>query len=599
MSRTSGRGGAATHGTKVVLAGRYRLDRLVGRGGMAEVWAARDLVLERDVAVKLLSSRFSDDEQFQQRFRREAQHAASLNHPNIVGVYDTGDHEGLPFIVMELVRGRSLQQMQETGGLTEERALEVCADVCSALGYAHQRGLVHRDVKPGNILVASDGTVKVTDFGIARAVDSQTVTQTAAVLGTAAYLSPEQAQGAPVDARSDIYSLGIVLYELLTKRQPFQGDSAVGVAYQHVQENPIPPRELDPTISPVAEAIAIKALAKNPSNRYATALAMRDDLLRARAGEPVAAPAVLLPDETAVLDSELLSHARPSATVVQERRRRTVGYVLLAALTVLAFAGFVWLLASLLGGDSKLVRTVPNVERQTFEEAKQALEAHGLRASYADDEHSDTVPKGRVLRQDPGPGEQVDDGAVVALTISLGPMSVAVPDVRGRSVEDAIATLRDAGLPVGDQETEFSDELPKGRVIATDPPAGELVTRGTPITLVVSAGEEQEIVPNVTGQLESEARFRLEDRGFRVLVTREFSDIVGRGRVIRQEPAGTSRVPKGSEVTIVVSEGAPAPRPSAAPSPRPTPTLSPTLTPSEGEGDRSRRPAPGITIGGR
>ncbi|MDQ4129942.1 MAG: Stk1 family PASTA domain-containing Ser/Thr kinase, partial [Actinomycetota bacterium] len=495
VSATSERGGAPTHATQVVLAGRYQLDRLIGRGGMAEVWAAHDQVLEREVAVKLLSSRFSEDAQFQQRFRREAQHAASLNHPNIVAAYDTGDHEGLPFIVMELVRGRSLQQIQETGGLTEERALEVCADVCSALGYAHQRGLVHRDVKPGNILVASDGTVKVTDFGIARAVTSQTVTQTAAVLGTAAYLSPEQAQGAPVDARSDIYSLGIVLYELLAKRQPFQGDTAVGVAYQHVQEAPIPPRQLDPSISPSAEAIAIKALAKNPSNRYETALAMRDDLLRARAGESVSAPAVLLPDETAVLDSELLKRSRPPATPVQERRRRAFGYVLLALMTVLAFAGFVWLLASLLGGDAKLTRTVPNVERQTFEEAKQALEAHGLRASYAADEHSDVVPKGRVLRQDPGAGEQVDDGAVVALTISLGPMSVSVPDVRGRTVEDAIAALRDAGLPVADQQTQFSDELPKGRVIATRPPAGESVVRGTPITLVVSAGEEREIVP--------------------------------------------------------------------------------------------------------
>ncbi len=566
---------------------------------MAEVWAAHDLVLERDVAVKLLSARFEDDEQFQQRFRREAQQAASLNHPNVVAVYDTGDHEGLPFIVMELVRGRSLQQIQQMGGLTEERALEVCADVCSALGYAHQRGLVHRDVKPGNILVAADGTVKVTDFGIARAVDSQTVTQTAAVLGTAAYLSPEQAQGAAVDARSDVYSLGIVLFELLTKRQPFQGDSAVGVAYQHVQENPIPPRELDPAISPAAEAITIKALAKNPSNRYATANAMRDDLLRARAGEAVTAPAVLLLDETAVLDSELLTRSRPSTTAAEDRRRRTVGYVLLAVLTVLAFAGFVWLLASLLGGDTTLVRTVPNVERQTFEEAKQQLEAHGLKARYAGDEHSDTMPKGRVLRQDPGAGQQVEDGDVVALTISLGPMSVSVPDIRGRSVEDAIAALRDAGLPVGDQETQFSDDFPKGRVIATDPPTGESVTRGTPITLVVSAGEEQEIVPNVTGQLESEARFRLQDRGFRVLVSREFSDTVGRGRVIRQEPGGNVRVPKGSEVTIVVSEGAPAPRQSPSPTTQPSPTQSPTPAPTEGEGERSRRPSSEITIGRR
>ncbi|MGM0618284.1 MAG: protein kinase domain-containing protein, partial [Actinomycetota bacterium] len=268
-----------------VLAGRYELRQVIGRGGMAEVHMAYDQTLGREVAVKLLLERFREDETFTRRFQDEARHVARLNHPNLVAVYDTGADQGQPYIVMELVEGRSLQQAIAAGGLTEDRALEVVADVCSALNYAHERGLIHRDIKPGNILMADDGSVKVTDFGIARAIDNETVTRTAAVLGTAAYLSPEQAQGLEVDPRSDLYSLGVVLYESLTGQQPFAGDSPVTVAYQHVQEQPRSPRELDPAISQAAEAITMRALSKNPMNRYQSAGEMRTDLVNARVGQ--------------------------------------------------------------------------------------------------------------------------------------------------------------------------------------------------------------------------------------------------------------------------------------------------------------------------
>ncbi|MBW3665512.1 MAG: Stk1 family PASTA domain-containing Ser/Thr kinase [Actinobacteria bacterium] len=571
----------------VLLAGRYRLERLIGRGGMAEVWGGTDEVLQRDVAVKVLSTRFSDDEQFQRRFRREAQQAAALNHPNLVKVYDTGQHGDLPFIVMELVPGRSLQQVLARGGLTEDRSLEVCADVCAALEYAHQRGVIHRDVKPGNILLDDDGTVKVTDLGIARAIDSHTVTETANVLGTAAYLSPEQAQGVEVDARSDLYSLGVVLYEMLTGRQPFEGDSAVGVAYQHVQEQPVAPRRIDPSISPPAEAIAVKAMAKNPTNRYATAAEMRDDVLRARAGQTVSAPAVLSPDETAMLDAELIGN-RPPRTALQHRRRRTVGYAILGLLTVLAFAGGIWLLASSLTGESTVLRTVPNVVNDTPADAQQALSAQGLSARFGPAEYSSDVDEGRVLAQDPGPGSRLEDGGTVTLTLSRGPRPVVIPNVAGMAEQDAVAALRNAELAIEGREERFDEEVEKGRVIGTDPAIGTSVPVNSSVTLIISAGEETEIVPRVVGLTEAEARFQLEAVDFEVLTYREPSDTVDEGKVIRQEPEGSSRAPKGSEVTIVISDG---PQEPSSPTPDEDPSASPSPTPSGSE-----TPSPIITF---
>ncbi|MCA1822885.1 MAG: Stk1 family PASTA domain-containing Ser/Thr kinase [Frankia sp.] len=556
-----------------LLGGRYALAQTLGVGGMAEVRCGRDDRLGRDVAIKVLRKDLAGDPTFLARFRREAQSAAALNHPNIVSVYDTGDDDGVPYIVMEYVEGRTLRDvLQAEGRLQPRRALEIAADICAALDYSHQAGIVHRDIKPANVMLTPAGEIKVMDFGIARAVTSSTMTQTAAVIGTAQYLSPEQARGEHVDARSDIYSTGCLLYELVTGRPPFTGESPVAVAYQHVREDAPRPSSIQPDLSPAVDAVILKAMAKNPANRYQTAGDMRDDLLRAAEGRAVAATPVLPAETTTLLTPAATTMVLSPPATGLTRRGRMVIYGVLA----LAFVG-VFIVAALLtrslfnGNTGGTVRT-PNVTGMTLAAAEAALTKAGLKVGDVKQVFNSEKPVGVVVEQDPLPNISNRKGGLVNLFVSKGIERVRVPDVRTKSQADAEAALRAAHLKVG-RVIQRDVNGVAGTVIEQTPPPGRTVNAGASVDLVVVSGSL--VVPDVVGRTEAEARQILGRAGFGVTVVYVQSTTSPPDRVLSQDPAAQTRQRRGSTVTITVSQlpASPTPSESASVEPSPTPTL--------------------------
>ena len=553
---------------QTLIGGRYALGELLGRGGMAEVRKGTDARLGRVVAVKRLRTDLASDITFQARFRREAQSSASLNHPAIVAVYDTGEEQATdgsgvsqPYIVMEYVAGRTLRDILREGRkILPERALEITSGVLSALDYSHRAGIIHRDIKPGNVMLTPAGDVKVMDFGIARAMSdaSSTMTQTAAVVGTAQYLSPEQARGEPVDSRSDVYSAGCLLYELLTGRPPFVGDSPVAVAYQHVREPAAPPSDHDTEVTPEVDAIVMKALAKRVEDRYQSAAAMRSDIERYLAGHPVhVVPPPPVEPPIPVTDSTAVVAAVPPPVEDEEDDRGTrPGLLIFLALLLLLVLGLAaYLLPKMFASPNDSV-SVPDLSGMTEQSARAALGDAGLDVGTIDRAFDNTVQANRVVSQDPQADTSVTSGASVDFTVSLGTHPVKVPYVIGQTQEQASAAFTKAHLDPTFKPVD-SDQ-PKGTVVSTNPAAGTQVPQGSPVTVNVAKGPQQ--VPNVVGKQQSDAEQALRDAGFVPVPVTSASD-KPQGQVIQQIPGANSPQPQGTSVTIVVSSG-----PTASPS---------------------------------
>ncbi len=576
-----------------VLGGRYELGPTLGRGGMAEVRRARDLRLSRDVAVKQLRIDLASDPTFQERFRREAQAAAGLNHHNIVAVYDTGEEADpatgvkVPYIVMELVEGRTLRDLLRTGRqIQPEKALTFAQGVLEALSYSHRAGIVHRDIKPANVMLTPDGTVKVMDFGIARAVadTSATMTQTAAVIGTAQYLSPEQARGETVDARSDIYSAGCLTYELLTGRPPFQGDSPVSVAYQHVREAPVPPSHLDALVTPAMDAIVLKSLAKDPADRYQTAAAMRADIGRLLAGQEVLAkPVVLEPVlPTAVAPSETTQVLATDDTghgmrAIESPRNRHVGLIaFLTALVVVAVGVGVFLAWRASNGD---VVTVPSVTRLLPVDAQRRLEDSKLVARIVQVAGPDDQTKNLVLTQDPSAGAQVPAGSTVTLQVNAGPTRATIPDLQGQKLDDAVQQLRQLGFTDINRLADPNEPLDAeaNTVTSVNPSIGTSVTIDSAVTVYYATGKSD--VPNLLGLTEDKAREAAKRAGFTNLkFTPVATTEAPAGQVFKQDPTMGTSVLRTSQIklSVAMTPSPPPESPSASASASESATSEPT-----------------------
>jgi beta-lactam-binding protein with PASTA domain/tRNA A-37 threonylcarbamoyl transferase component Bud32 len=557
--------------------GRYRILRKLGSGGMANVYLAEDEELGRRVAIKILNDRYANDELFIERFRREAKSAAALSHPNIVSIYDRGQAEGTYYIAMEVIEGRSLKELILTRGpLPLGEAIAYTLEMLEALRFAHRHGIIHRDVKPHNILVGE--RLKVTDFGIARAGASQ-MTEAGSIMGTAQYLSPEQARGAPVTASSDLYSVGIVLYEMLTGKVPFSGDSAIEIAMKHLNELPKPPSKIRPEVPEELDHVVLRALSKAPEDRYQSAEEFADDLHRVDAGLPLApetseaatallaAPGATIGGTTQVLPTDATRIAqRPQAPgrpppyrpgyMYEEpppKRRRWAPWLLV--LLLLAAAGIAgWYVFTKIQDQLAAAQpvSVPNVVGIRELKAKAKIEEAGLEPKI-ERSASAEFDKGIVMDQKPDAGTRIQKGDQVTIVVSTGVAQAVVPDVVGMDYADAVDALDQVNLDAR-KRTVFSTK-PDGRVVGQDPPAGEVVDEGTPVVLRVSKGEETATVPDVLDQTESSARAELEAAGFTVASVQAPSDTTPEGLVSAQSPDPGIEARMDSTVTITVSTG--------------------------------------------
>jgi eukaryotic-like serine/threonine-protein kinase len=534
-----------------VVDGRYRIVRRIGSGGMADVYCAEDVHLGREVALKVLHRRFAQDQEFVERFRREASSAAGLQHPNVVGVFDRGEHDGTYYIAMEHLPGSPLKDIVSAQApLPQELVIDLGLQILAAAGFAHRHNVIHRDFKPHNVIVDEAWHAKVTDFGIARAGASE-MTETGSIMGTAQYLSPEQAQGHSVGATADIYSIGVMLYEMLCGRLPFEGESAVSVALKHLSEPPAPISQLRPDVNPALESVVMAALAKDPAHRWQSAEDFAEGLRAARAHIEAGAPVGTDTAEFAPVTAAVASNgdAPPEPPRRHEDRSRkwpwfTIGLLALALLALLAFLAIDGLLAP----DKK---EVPNVVGKQLIQARQQLERAGF--DVQTERVRSRVEFDQVLDQDPNAGDEAEKGSTITLEVSRGPGNALVPTVAGLPREQALKELEKADLKVSVEERS-SDDVREGYAIRTTPGAGRSVVKGSRITLFVSTGPEQVAVPDVTGLSRESAEDSLRGEGFKVVVREEASDTRA-GDVISQDPAAGTEVDSGTRVTITVSTG--------------------------------------------
>jgi eukaryotic-like serine/threonine-protein kinase len=529
---------------------RYRLDRKIGTGGMADVWLADDSELDRQVAIKILHDRFAQDKEFVQRFQREAQSAAGLQHPNVVGIFDRGSFRDTYFIAMEYVDGPSLKDLVK-GGMGTQDAIDFTRQILNAARFAHRKGIVHRDLKPQNVLIDDEGRARVADFGIARAGENSDITATGSVMGTAQYISPEQAQGKETTPRSDIYSIGVILYEELTGRVPFEGDSAVAVALKQVSETPRRPSAINPKVPPAVDAVVMRALAKDPDARFKDADAFLKALDAAekapdtpRAEDTAAYAAVSPEGETEAGDEDY------DYDYDREARRRRWRWIILALLAA-AVAGLV---AYALTRPSHVA--VPSVIGQNVDQASSTLDHAGFEVDIK--AVPSAVPRNIVVEQDPIPtnqgGGKAQEGSTVTLSVSSGPAIVSVPDVANLSEADATKRLENAGFKVTVEE-QFSNAVPNGKAIGTEPATGTQLSTLQPVTLLISKGANRVEVPNVTGLDDQAALASLQAAGLSgVEVQRDSNE--PQGQVVSQSPAAGNLVARGSQVTIFASTGA-------------------------------------------
>ncbi|MGM9571160.1 MAG: Stk1 family PASTA domain-containing Ser/Thr kinase [bacterium] len=546
-----------------LLGDRYEIIEEIGQGGMALVYKAKCQRLNRLVAIKILRPQFANDEEFVFRFQREAESAASLTHPNVVSIFDVCKDKDFYYMVMEYVKGKNLKELiDRRAPFTEAEAVNITRQICEALDKAHKQGIIHRDIKPHNIMIADDGRVKVTDFGIARAKTSSKVTEIGVVMGSVHYFSPEQAKGENVGARSDLYSLGVILYEMVTGRVPFEGDTPISIALKQIQEEPVPPSKYKPDISPLLEKIILKLLAKNPYERFASAGELRRALDKCCPDEPLFdddATVILKQDDlgqtkvmSAVRVPESKADLEKTIPPVRKKKNKKKRIVLLSAAAVLLFCGLVFAYMNLFNVPEV---NVPELTGKNLTEAEKTAREFGLDINISSREYSDNVPADTVIAQYPEAGRLVKKGRNIDLTLSRGPELKTVPDLTNKTLAEASIILGKENLLIGSMAEEYNDSVEKGKIIRQMPSAGNEVKKGSKIDLIVSQGKEPLWlkIPSLIGETLDNAKRILEEAGLKAGNIKESASDAEPGTVIQQIPVPGSKIKEGSAVQLIIS----------------------------------------------